>query len=1075
MGRTRSAASSAPLGRSLPKRARLVTARFDPGAIAAAPQTASERRATTTTKHKVKVKPKPKPVARQTVKTMAGISRDSGGTTTSGQSATLRAKVLAAVVRLSREKKRGMRGVGHSSVNTYLAKHAPATSPTSMVKSFSDLVLEAKQQLVKDGILRPGEGAGTVLAAAPGVSQSVMELCDISNPNSSDDERACTTFLSSAGKQRRSGSSKTVLKPHTSSVLQPEVVIAVPTSSPLSSRPSSSAAKKRRASTASIDARTASELDTLTESDNLESPSRSRKLTRQKKKVRIVTPSEQDDDESTTDAQGESDDEQDGDVNSGDEDEAMGSTITAGEGKTGKGLVVKGRTSGNLGRLTKLQLVAIVKELRAEVKERDGELGEAHEQIEALGESAREWEVRARVLGWEDEPVQGGEGGAEGGDGEGVVEQEEVGEEVGEGEFGGSAPAQEVKAQLEPVSGLDGTASNDHTGLNVDKEVVVQASSTDNKLEGQHSSALPATPVKHAAAHDYDASTDADLLIDDDAFDAELRRAGWPTPSVPAAAARASSDSSSTEPSPPAPRPFAGAPLPFPVPIPETTMTAPEPSRSASAPPAPRSSPSAREQARLTMQNGASTTVMTVLVDSPSSQHLLGATASSSAAVGGRTSVEPEKQAVVPRRSSLPTDAVLRASPASSSHRAPGGIFARFGGECTSGAASSSSSASSAAKVEKEFVGGGQGGAASAARVAGLETERDGVKEKEKEVEGELEKARAENAALKEDVGGILSRHHEIVTELSKQKLQLEATVGALEGELGVLKTSTAQQEHELQQQLKEILDLETNREEVHSLVLRHALHHAKQAGSPIQWASSGTLSHAQLVPLLDSLLRCLHARGQDVARLERERNSCSGLVAGLLRSCRDIGDAVLASPAAHNSGGGGAGSVGSNLEAAVQLVVRIVEHLVAELGTERSALEQASQQVTEYSHLVTSSTDALVGVYGTLASSLGPLMSFDKTAPQHLPGLVKDMPALALCVSRRVETSQGIAAQSQNELRTVKSALEKANSQLQVETSRVAVLATEKEKLSERVAKLEGIRDSFMASLDKLGLLSRA
>ena len=134
MGRTRPPASSAPLSRTLPKRARLSTTRFDTAAIASAPQ---QQHDPIRHKDSRKPKPKPKPAARQSVKTQAGISRDSGGTTTTGQSTALRAKVLAAVVRLSREKKRGQRGVGHSSVNTYRASSLPP-SLSSLVSSTDD-------------------------------------------------------------------------------------------------------------------------------------------------------------------------------------------------------------------------------------------------------------------------------------------------------------------------------------------------------------------------------------------------------------------------------------------------------------------------------------------------------------------------------------------------------------------------------------------------------------------------------------------------------------------------------------------------------------------------------------------------------------------------------------------------------------------------------------------------------------------------------------------------------------------------------------------------------------------------
>ncbi|GAA5939433.1 hypothetical protein JCM3775_001710 [Rhodotorula graminis] len=1089
MGRTRSTTSSAPLSRTLPKRARLVTARFDPSTIAAEPQQQSGSHRSTS-KPRVKVKPKPKPVARQTVKTQAGLSRKSGGTTTSGQPASLRAKVLAAVVRLSREKKRGKKGVGHSSVNTYLAKRAPPPSPSSMVTSFATLVLEAKHQLVQDGFLRYGEGAGNTLAVAPGVREDVEMLCDISNPNSSDDERACTTFLSSTADKRRAGSSKPAIKLPSSSSRQPEVVVSVPTSSPLSSRPSSSAPKKRRASTASSDARSASELDTLTESDNVATPSRSRKLKpssagrsgRQKKKVRIVTPSEQGSDsdgDSTTDAQGSSNVDEDADVDSGgdeDDDGEAGAT-----GRKAKAPVAKFDTRGGLGRLTKVQLVAMIEELRGAVKERDDELGEAREQLDVLGEareqldvlgdSAREWEARARELGWQDKLLEGAaddveEGAAAGGGVDEKVEKEAAGEEgLSEAKVEGSAPSQDAQPEPEPVPGIDGAAIDVNKAADVDVDVVAQPEPDANEVEVQISSTAVKTPVKPATADDYDASIDADLLIDDDAFDAELRRAGWPTPTVPSAATTTSTDSSSNEPSPPAPRPFAGAPLPVAV-LELAEAVAPEPRRGASAPPAPRSSPSAREQARLTMQNGCITTVMTVLVDSPAS-HTLGAAASAA----GRTSVEPEKAAVVPRRSSLPTDAALRGSPSSSPHKAPADIFARFGGERASSVASvsSSSSSSAAAQVQKELVGGKLGDPASAARIAELEVQLHEYQEREKELEGELEKARAECSALEEDVGGILSRHHDATIALSKANLELKAATDKLVLERDNLKAATAQHEYGREQELKALSTLESDRNEIRSLVLRHALRHAQQAGNQIAWPDSASLSHEQLVPLLESLMVRLHARGQDVTRLERERSSCAGLVAGLLRSRQDVGDVVLATSSTQVVGG-----VGTNLEAAVQLVGRIVDHLVAELGTKQSALEEASQQVKDYSKLVTSSTEVLVGVFGTLVASLGPLMSFDGTAPQHLHALVENLPALALCVSRRVETSQGLVTQAQNGQRTATSELEKVKSQLQVETSRNAVLAAEKETLSTRVVKLEGIRDWFMASLDKLGLLSR-
>ncbi|GAA5850240.1 hypothetical protein JCM9279_003574 [Rhodotorula babjevae] len=1080
MGRTKPTESAAHRSRPVHKRARLVTTRFDPAAIASAPQQQrdQDRYNTRKAKPKAKPQPKPKPAARQSVKTQAGISRDSGGTTTSGQSATLRAKVLAAVVRLSREKKRGQRGVGHSSVNAYLAQHAPAPSPSAIITDFASLVLEAKHQLIRDGILRSGEGTGSTLAVAPGVSEDVKKLYSESEPDSSKDERACTAFLSSTIDKRRTSSSKPALKRSSSFSTHPEVVIPVRPSSPSSSRRSTSSAKKRRASTTSYDGHGTSELDTLTESDNLMTPTRSRKVKptstgrsgRQKKKVRIVTPSEEDDadGDSSTDAQGDSDAEQDADVES-DDDEAA---ATSGSSAALTGKAAKGRPPGALGRLTKLQLIAMVEQLRGEVKGRDGELEEAREQLEALGDAGRIWEERARALGWKEEPVatvgdeaQVGEEGKAGLDEK--QEQQEAGEEAAKSEAAGAAPAQEAKTDSEPLQGFDEAALEGVKVAIVDKELAKPPTSVTDKIQVEVSSSTAMSPVKLAAAHDYDASIDADLLNDDDAFDAELRRAGWGTPSVPTATATAaagSSGSSSTEPSPPAPRPFAGALLP----VLETTT--PEPRRGASAPPAPATPPSAREQARLTMQNGALTTVMTVLVDSPASHTLDGNPSP------GRTSLEPEKAAVVPRRSSLPTDAALRGSPASTPRKAPADIFARFGDERTSGTASRSPAASAAAsQVEKGLVRGGSPGVAlSAARVAELEKERDEAEQKAQELEGELQKARAESSALEEDVGGILSRHHEIVTELSKQKLQLENTIAALDLKLADLKALLTQQQHEREQQHEVLSTLESNRDEIASLVLRHGLHHAQQAGSPIAWPTSTTLPHAQLVPVLESLLSRLHGRGADVERLERERNACAGLVAGLLRSCHDAGSpmstdsrALISSRVAERGG--------TNLEAALQLVVRIVEQLVAKLGSTQSALEQLSQQVNEQSTLVTSYSDAFVRLANTLATSLGSTQSLVTPAPQYRLAFVEYVQTLASLVTRRFEVAQGQVAEKEGELRSAESALEKVEAQLEVETSRVAELVAEKDKMSTHVGELEGVCKSFFTSLGKVGALSGA
>ena len=221
------------------------------------------------------------------------------------------------------------------------------------------------------------------------------------------------------------------------------------------------------------------------------------------------------------------------------------------------------------------------------------------------------------------------------------------------------------------------------------------------------------------------------------------------------------------------------------------------------------------------------------------------------------------------------------------------------------------------------------------------------------------------------------------------------------------------------------------NRDEIASLVLRHGLHHAQQAGAPIAWRTPATLPHAQLVAVLESLMVRLHARGDEVTRLERERNACAGLVADLLRSCHNVGGVDASTSSNALAGGGG----GTNLEAALQLVVHVIEQLVANLGSARALHAQSSLQITHHSSLVAAHNEAFVRLANTLATGLGSTQSVFAPAPEHRRAFIDYVVRLADLLSQRYEALQRQVAEKDDELRTAKAALEKVEAQLQVET----------------------------------------
>ncbi|TNY23482.1 hypothetical protein DMC30DRAFT_22420 [Rhodotorula diobovata] len=185
MGRLKAlGASDVPTpSRVQPTRPRTSSVRYDPSEISAAPRQAhlphkSRVEPGSQPKRRPQSQPKPKPAARKTVKGRVGLTDDATSTARGGN-VTLRAKVLAAVLRLSRERRKGKEGVGHSSVNLYLAQHAPeGTAPDS--SSFAARILKTKQELIGEGVIAPGESKGRTLAVVPEVVKSVKQLCDVS-------------------------------------------------------------------------------------------------------------------------------------------------------------------------------------------------------------------------------------------------------------------------------------------------------------------------------------------------------------------------------------------------------------------------------------------------------------------------------------------------------------------------------------------------------------------------------------------------------------------------------------------------------------------------------------------------------------------------------------------------------------------------------------------------------------------------------------------------------------------------------------------------------------------------------
>lgn len=225
------------------------------------------------------------------------------------------------------------------------------------------------------------------------------------------------------------------------------------------------------------------------------------------------------------------------------------------------------------------------------------------------------------------------------------------------------------------------------------------------------------------------------------------------------------------------------------------------------------------------------------------------------------------------------------------------------------------------------------------------------------------------------------------------------------------------------------------NRDTIASLVLRHGVHHAQQAGAPIAWPTPATLPHAQLVAVLESLMVRLHARGDEVTRLERERTSCASLVAGVLHSCHNVVGVDMSASSNALTGGGGAEGGGTKFEAALQLVVHVIEQLVANLGSARALHEQSSLQITEHSSPAAAHNETFVRLANTLATSLGSTQSVFAPAPEHRRAFIDYVVRLADLLSQRYEASQRQVAEKDDDLRTAKAALEKVEAQLQVET----------------------------------------
>ncbi|BGP39782.1 hypothetical protein JCM10449v2_003733 [Rhodotorula kratochvilovae] len=675
MARTR---AMSPAARAPSKRPHRPWSRYDPAEYAAAPPAAQTRKTPAKTTQS----------ATKTVKRRSGLADDRASTATGGN-ANLRAKVLAAVLRLSRERNRGEAGIGHSSIRSYLLKHGE----NPKAKGTAERIRRIKLDLMDQGVLVKGWSPGSTIAVRKGIDTQVNKLCDVQDPDSSDDERACSAYLASRLDRSR---------PSTRSC------------SKARSRAASKKTVKKRRTHADVD-----DTDTASDETDYDAPPRpahygtgkgkqpapaATQRKRSSKKVRVAEPKhdEEGSDGEVIDAGGNED---------GPRTRSKGKKVVK-RAASGKG---SAGARGGTSRLTKAQLVAQVEELRRKEDEREDEVEDLREKLTEMSEVNQTWEARARVLGYRDENEELGVG---------EVEEEEDAQQP--------APEQDVRVEEEPDSADEGAQE------------------------------LNAAPVVEEPDEQDLGGMDQQFFADDVDLDAELERAGWPQPPQPPAQEQRG-QAPSTAPfavSPSAARPFAGAPY-----FPEADASR---ARGTSAPPRVTDLPSTAsartaddpagfddEYPRLSSDNEDGPTRSTGAIPVKGKGRMLqDASPSSSPAAGRFLSVQlnPHSPSV-----DLPAQNVASSS---SPAKSEAGHLSRFGGY---GARATTSSQPS-----------------SPLGTSPPPTVRGDPYRRVVELEREVAKEREREQMLKEDMEGILRRHHEVVEELAAENLRLEGTVPAL-------------------------------------------------------------------------------------------------------------------------------------------------------------------------------------------------------------------------------------------------------------------------------------------------------
>ncbi|GAA6051347.1 hypothetical protein JCM3770_004494 [Rhodotorula araucariae] len=719
MARTRAAS---PTVRALPQRERRPSTRYSPAEYAAAPSAAQTRRTPAkATYSKTK-----------TVKRRAGLADDRASTATGGNT-TLRAKVLAAVLRLSRERKRGRKGIGHSSIRSYLLQHGEnpdAKGATARIK-------KTKEYLIDQGVLVQGASPGSTIAVRAGVDKQVKGLCDVQVPDSSDDERACNAYLSSKLAAKAPTTSRSRSRSRSGSRRVPDKAKST----------RSSTSTKRRTQADADDASSASDgMDYHDDAPRRHShvgkgkgkqPSPAHHRARPRKKVRVVEP---EDGEEGSDASHNVDQT---------EDDKPARTRTRSKGrkvvKPGAVGKSKGGTHGGTSRLTKAQLVVELDALRQKESERADEFEDLREKLTEMSEVNQTWEARARILGYHD-------------DGEVVVSgMDEENEEQ-------HAPEQDVHGEQQ----------------------IAQAGEGDQQPYTAPAAIEP-SQERDQDADDFDGMGQP-FLADDVDLDAELDRAGWPQPpplpphtawqgeNMPSATPFAASGSS--------PRPFAGAPLPG---TNGSHMRGSSVLPSGSSPAIVGGVTALRrlylERPAVSTSDRPYTTTARVPEDAAgfddeyprlSSDNEDGQAGAADASpekgkgrVNGDTSTRTENPPLNPGASNVASSS----SPAKSE----AGHFARFGGYGARGGTPSQPSSPMGASLVPEVRHNPYG------RVAELERERAEALVRMDELESALAQERKKQEALKEDLDGILHRHHEAIDELTSQTLELKRAVEALQ------------------------------------------------------------------------------------------------------------------------------------------------------------------------------------------------------------------------------------------------------------------------------------------------------